>query len=389
MVWIFWSAVFLVGYSYLIYPVLLAIVARLVRSPLPSTTAGGPSEPPAVACIVAAYNEQWHIEARIENLLKQTYDGRLQIFVGSDGSTDRTSDLIRAYDDDRVRSFAFDRNRGKASVLNDLVAATDAPILVFTDANTLFYADAVDRLVAHFSDPRVGMVCGELRLLASKGNNQDNLYWRVEQSLKRSEAKIGGLLGANGAIYALRRNLYRPIAPDTITDDFCIAMTAAAEGSRLVYEPNAIAVEDTPDGIIDEYRRRVRIGIGNYQALFRHPEYFVHTNWATRFSYASHKVLRWLTPHFMVVALAASFALAASSPFYLGLLALQLAGYSLGAYILLYRRTQDMHGLVSAITFFIALNWAFLVAFLRYLTGRYGGNWQTTAREAPVTPRPT
>ncbi len=381
---IFWIAVGLIGYSYLIYPALLALLVRYVAArtapPVPKLI-----ERPRVACIIAAYNEEWHIESRIENLLKQMYDPeKLVIYVGCDGSKDRTPELIKAYDDKRVKAFTFEQNRGKASVLNDLVAAADAPILVFTDANTLFHADAIERLVERFADSGVGMVCGELKLLASKGNNQDNLYWRVEQYLKRSEASLGGLLGANGAIYALRRDLYRPLAADTIIDDFCIAMTAAAGGWKLVYEPSAIAVEDTPHEISEEYRRRVRIGIGNYQALFRHPEYFLRTNWATRFSYVSHKVLRWLTPHLMAAALFASGVLAVSSGFYLALFGLQVAGYGLGAYLLAFRRGRRMPGLLAAFAFFLALNWAFFVAFVRFLTGRYGGSWKSTARDIPV-----
>lgn len=381
---IFWIAVGLIGYSYLIYPILLALLVRFAAprsGPLPPKLV----ERPRVACIIAAYNEEWHIRSRIEDLLKQTYDpDKLVIYVGCDGSKDRTAELIKAYDDEQVRAFAFEHNRGKASVLNDLVAAVDAPILVFTDANTSFHADAIERLVERFADPAVGMVCGELNLLASRGNNQDNLYWRIEQFLKRSEANLGGLLGANGAIYALRRELYRPLTADTIIDDFCIAMTAAADGWKLVYEPSAIAVEDTPHEIGEEYRRRVRIGIGNYQALFRHPEYLLRTNWATRYSYVSHKVLRWLTPHLMAVALVASGVLAVSSAFYLVLFVLQLAGYGLGAYLLIFHRGRYMPRLLAVFAFFLALNWAFLVAFVRFLTGRYGGSWKTTARDIPA-----
>lgn len=383
---IFWGAISLIGYSYLIYPVLLSALVRVVRKRRRPEPAPGLAEKPAVACIIAAYNEQWHIEARIENLLTQTYrQDRLRIIVGCDGSKDRTAELIKAYRDDRVRAIAFERNRGKASVLNDLVAAADAPILVFTDANTLFHADAIERLVERFADPSVGVVCGELNLLASKGNNQDNLYWRIEKFLKRSEAEIGGLLGANGAIYALRRELYRPLASDTITDDFCITMTAAAEGWKLVYEPLAVAVEDTPHDITEEYHRRVRIGIGNYQALFRHPEYMLRTNWATRFAYVSHKILRWLTPHMMIAAFASSAVLAYSSSFYLALLMMQLLAYSLGAYLLLLRQRRPLPGLAAAFAFFLALNGAFLVAFVRYLTGRYNGSWRSTAREMPAS----
>lgn len=378
---IFWGSLLLVVYSYALYPILLVVAARMAGTRQPAVAGIERRDRPSVACIVSAFNEEAHIDARITNFLAQAYpEEKLTVLVGSDGSRDRTAELIEARAGGRVQAFAFERNRGKASVLNDLVAACDAEILVFSDANTMFEPDAVERLVAHFSDPTVGVVCGELRLLDAKGNNQDSAYWRLEQLLKRLESQLGGLLGANGGIYAMRRGLYRPLAPDSIIDDFCIAMTAAAEGWKLVYEPKAVAVEDTPDKITDEYLRRVRIGIGNYQAFFRHPEYLLRTNNVTRFAYFSHKVLRWFTPHLLIVALGASFALAFGSQFYLGLFLLQLAGY--GSIALVHTLSLDnrLPRLAHVVLFFCALNWAFLVAFVRYLSGEYSGSWRSTAR---------
>lgn len=378
--WAFWIAVFLVGYSYVLYPLLLAILVRVVPK-LRSSGPGGARSEPAVACIIAAFNEERHIAERIENVLGQSYDpAKLTLYVGSDGSSDRTADLIASRSDPRVRAFVFARNRGKASVLNDLIAAGSEPILVFSDANAMFDPDAVERLVTHFDDPEVGAVCGELILLDSNGSNRDSAYWRFEQYLKRCEAQLGGLLGANGAIYALRRELYRPIAPDTIVDDFCIAMTVAAEGRRLVYEPLAIAREETPDEIADEYNRRVRIGIGNYQAFFRHPEYLLSTSSATRLAYVSHKVLRWFTPHLMLIALAASALLAPSSPLYAGLLSAQIAVYAAAAVVWRLKLEASLPRLPAMVFMLLMLNWAFLVAFVRFASGRYSGRWRTTMR---------
>jgi cellulose synthase/poly-beta-1,6-N-acetylglucosamine synthase-like glycosyltransferase len=378
---VFWIAIVLVGYSYVLYPLLLAALVRLLRLPLRQEALGEAGVCPGVACIIAAFNEERHISERIDNVLAQTYgSSKLTLYVGSDGSSDRTAELISVRKGDRVNGFVFEKNRGKASVLNDLVAASSEPILVFSDANTMFEPDAVARLVERFDDPKVGAVCGELKLLDAKGSNQDSAYWRIEQFLKRSEAKLGGLLGANGAIYALRREIYRPLLPDTITDDFCIAMTAAAGGWELVYQPRAVAVEETPDAIADEYSRRVRIGIGNYQAFFRHPEYLLRTNWATRFAYVSHKVLRWFTPHLMLAALAASALLAASSPFYGALLLLQLAAYAGAVLVWRFELDRILPRIVGMVYLLLTINWAFLVAFSRYVTGRYSGSWRTTAR---------
>jgi cellulose synthase/poly-beta-1,6-N-acetylglucosamine synthase-like glycosyltransferase len=380
----------LVFYSYALYPLVLTGIASLVQMVRDIKFAIGkperrvltPETLPTVAIVISAFNEERHIQARIENLLQMEYPAHLvQIFIGSDGSSDRTDEILAQYVDSRIKTFLFEQNRGKASVLNDLVAATTAPIIAFSDANTMFEPQALRRLVAHFSDQRVGAVSGELRLKGAAGDNQDSLYWRIEQYLKFFESRIGGLLGANGAIYAIRRELWVPLAADTICDDFCIAMSVAANGRKLVYEPAARAHEETPDAIADEYNRRVRIGIGNFQALVRHPEYLLRTTVGTAFAYFSHKVVRWVAPHLLILALACSFILAVNSLSW-GLFAVLQGVAYLGAWGM-YRMTCNGRPLPAGLripVFLFALNLAFLVASFRFMTGRYRGAWRRTSR---------
>jgi cellulose synthase/poly-beta-1,6-N-acetylglucosamine synthase-like glycosyltransferase len=379
-----------VVYSYILYPFVLAFVAAIAQT---VRDAGyvfrkrerrirGHSELPAVAVVISAFNEERHIQQRIDNLLALDYPPQLlRAYIGSDGSRDATGAILSACTDSRIAAFVFEQNRGKANVLNDLVDRVKEPIVVFSDANTFFDRGALKRMVVHFTDPQVGGVSGELRLLGSAGDNQDSLYWRVEQFLKFFEARIGGLLGANGAIYAIRRSLWQPLASDTICDDFCVAMNVSAAGHRLVYEPAAWAEEETPQDIGDEYGRRVRIGIGNFQALVRHPEYLWRTSAGTAFAYVSHKVLRWTAPHLLVVGLLASLVLGMQSPAWLVFAGLQLAAYLTAAG--LYGLSRGGHSLPSVLripAFLFALNWAFLVASKRYLGGQYSGSWRRTSR---------
>jgi cellulose synthase/poly-beta-1,6-N-acetylglucosamine synthase-like glycosyltransferase len=207
------------------------------------------------------------------------------------------------------------------------------------------------------------------------------LYWRLEQFLKFFEARIGGLLGANGAIYAIRRSLWQPLMTDTICDDFCVAMNVVAARFRLVYEPAAWAEEETPQAIGDEYQRRIRIGIGNFQALVRHPEYLWRSSIGTVFAYVSHKILRWTAPHLLILGLAASLSLAVQSSAWLTFSVLQLAAY--GGAAVCYRISRSGRSLPSALklpAFLFALNWAFLVASKRYMAGQYSGSWRSTGR---------
>jgi cellulose synthase/poly-beta-1,6-N-acetylglucosamine synthase-like glycosyltransferase len=379
-----------VVYSYVVYPVLLAVVASAVQTLRDvryvyrkrERRVRTDSELPAVAVVISAFNEERHIRQRIDNLLTLNYPPQLlRAYIGSDGSHDSTGSILAACDDRRIAAFVFEENRGKANVLNDLMGRVKEPIVVFSDANTFFDREALRILVGHFSDPRVGGVSGELRLLDGSGDNQDSLYWRIEQLLKFFEARIGGLLGANGAIYAIRRSLWQALPADTICDDFCVAMNVAAARHRLVYEPAAWAEEETPQGIGDEYQRRVRIGIGNFQALVRHPEYLWRSSVGTAFAYVSHKVLRWVAPHLLIVGLMASVALAVQSTAWLAFAVLQLAGYVGAAF--LYRLSRQGRSLPSPLripAFLFALNWAFLVASKRYLGGQYSGSWRRTSR---------
>ena len=379
MEWVFWLAIGLVAYSYVGYPLLMLTVGRRVRRTEAFPSVG---EQPRAAIVVAAFNEEQHIETRIRNVLALDYPAdKLALYIGSDGSADATATLALRHASERVCVFPFAQRRGKASVLNDLLASVSEDIVVFTDANTEFEPAALKALLGHFADPTVGAVSGELRLHGrpATGDNQDSRYWQIETAIKIGESRIGGLLGANGGIYAIRRELYRPLRPDTIVDDFTVVMNVSVLGWRTVFEPAAFAFEDVPPGIDQEFRRRVRIGIGNYQAFFRHPEYWLRASWTRRFTYFSHKVLRWFTPHLLIVALVASFMLAPQVP-YMFLLSAQLVGYGILSLAMVVRRFVLLPTVVSIPLFVFALNVAFLVAFWRYVTGDYSGAWRRTQR---------
>ena len=203
--WVFWSAVLLAGYTYLLYPLLLPFLARLFPSQSLPDARERAETFPSVACIIAAFNEEQHIAARIDNVLTQTYDpAKLMLYVGSDGSRDKTASLILERKCDRVQALIFDKNRGKATVLNDLVAASSEPILVFSDANTMFEPDAVARLVARFEEPDVGAVCGELKLLELEGQQPGQRLLADRAVAETQRGRTGG------AAWSERGDLCRP-----------------------------------------------------------------------------------------------------------------------------------------------------------------------------------
>jgi cellulose synthase/poly-beta-1,6-N-acetylglucosamine synthase-like glycosyltransferase len=370
-----------VVYTYLGYPAVVAIASRLFgRRPLPPNV--GDDELPCISLLIAACDEERYIAKRIANALAMDYPkDRLQIVVASDGSTDQTAAIVRRSADPRVQLLDYSRRRGKAAVLNDSVPRLTGEIVLFSDANTFFEADAARRLVYWFSDCRVVAVCGRLVLTDPvTGRNIDSTYWRYETFLKRCEGRLGALLGANGAIYALRRTQFVGIPDDTIIDDFVIPLTARLRhGGDIIYDDQAVAHEECPPEIRDEFRRRARIGAGGFQSLRRLWPLLVPTKGWVAFTFFSHKLLRWLCPFFLLVALMSN-VLLLPEPIFVATLAGQVAFYAMSW---LGGRLHGRGRVARCLrlgTMFTSMNAALLAGFWRWLTGRQGGIWQRTAR---------
>ncbi len=376
MLTLFWISLALLAYSYFIFPLLLK--AFVTPKSIESTDI---KEYPDVDIIIAAYNEESCIKERIENALAQNYAGKLNVLVASDGSKDNTGAIITSFTDPRVKAFNFEENRGKISILNDLVAESQAEFLVFTDANTAFESNAVDILIKSFSE-KTGAVSGELVLITDDGNqNKDGLYWKYEQFLKKCESALGGILGANGAIYAIRRELYIPLSKDTIVDDFCIAMNVKKQGYDVLYNDKAIASEEVAPSLNDEVGRRVRIGVGNYKAFNSNLWALSPTQGWFSFCYWSHKVFRWYAPHLMVLVFISNLFLL-SSPLYMSLLIGQVAFYATGWYgTKKISQGIKVGSIVAIISFFLSMNTALGKGFLLFLKGQKNGGWQRTARQ--------
>jgi cellulose synthase/poly-beta-1,6-N-acetylglucosamine synthase-like glycosyltransferase len=386
---IFWLTVFLVAYTYLLYPIVLILIAAFQQirddcsyiADKHNRRVSDLDELPQVAIVIAAYNEEQHIAQRLTNLLSLDYPrDRYRIYIGSDGSDDATPEIVRAFESERVVCLAFEKRRGKAAVLNNIMARVEEPLVVFSDANTEFALDDLRKLVRHFADPKVGAVCGELFIRVQDGSdNQDGLYWRIERMLKFYEGRIGGLLGANGANYAIRRDLFVLLPLDTIVDDFTIVMNIAAEGHQIVYDAEAVAYETEAPSLAAEFTRRIRIGKGNYQAFFRLLEFMNPHAEISLFTYISHKVLRWFVPHLLFIALLTS-AFLYNVSWYAVLFWMQVFGYT--ASYLLYAISQygSVPRRLMFPIFIMTMNLAFAIGFIRYLKDDSSGIWQRTLR---------
>lgn len=378
---IFWTCVALVGYAYLGYPLTIYVLSRVFgrhRQPVDCDD----EQLPQLSLLIAAYNESSVIGERIENALALNYPrDKLEIVVASDGSDDGTNEIVQRYADRGVVLLPFPERRGKSSVLNDAVGRLRGDLMMLSDANTMMDPQAARRLVRWFSEPTIGAVCGWLDLFDTQtGRNADSVYWRYENFLKRCEGRLDAVLGANGAIYAMRRELFRPIPADTLVDDLTIPLLAKLHsGCRIVYDKEAIAVEETAPDIQAEFRRRARIGAGGFQAIARlwrllNPRF----GW-TAFAFLSHKVLRWCSPFFLLGMLLTN-ALLAGKPLYLALLLGQLAFYALAVVGNRIAIPGWPGRLLRLPALFTTVNAALLVGFVRWLRRPRSGVWVRTQR---------
>ncbi|MBN9520334.1 glycosyltransferase family 2 protein [bacterium] len=378
-----WVCLGLVLYTYAGYPVLIrCLSAALGQRRRPP--AGDPAALPQVSLLIAAHNEAPVIAARIENALALDYpNDRLEVVVATDGCTDATADVVRGFAGRGVRLLEYGRRRGKTAVLNESIPRLAGEVVILSDANTLMAPDAARALVRWFRNPRVGVVCGRLVLTdPASGLNSDGLYWRYETFLKTCESRLGALLGANGGIYALRKACFRPVPGNTIVDDFVIPLTARLEtGCAILYDPEAVAHEETPPALDAEFRRRVRIGAGGFQSLGRLWRLLNPARGWVAFTFLSHKILRWGCPLFLVGSLVTS-GLLLEHTLYRALFVGQLAFYALSGLLSFSPPGVRVLRPLRLTTMFTGMNLALLVGFWRWARGGVGGAWVPTARPA-------
>lgn len=390
---VFWGSLGLVVYTYAMYPCLLLALASIhqVLRDLRYAFRRGerrlrvPAELPAVSMVISAFNEEALIEKKMRNCAALGYpQSRLEVLVGCDGCTDRTAILAAAAGMPNARIFDFSQRRGKPGVLNELITHCTGDIVVFSDANTMLAPDAVVHLVRHFETPEVGCVSGELTFTpAANGTRSEGVYWRYEVLLKFLESRLNMMVGANGGLYAIRRPLYSPIPDHGIIDDFLVSMAIRLKGYHLVYDPEAVATEQAAASVGDEFRRRVRIGAGNFYALRYTGGLLSPTAGLVALAYWSHKVLRWLVPFALLTAFGGAVALA-GKPFY-ALIVVAAFGLSLMAAVGYYRERGNLRpGLCGLPYYFLSMNLALALGLLNCIFGNQSTAWNRTPRETSV-----
>ena len=363
---LFWLGLGGILWTHAGYPLAAALLARLLRRDVRRADVT-----PGVTVIVPAHDEEEVIGARVENLLALDYPpDRLEVLVVSDGSTDRTDEIVRehAARDPRVRLLRLERG-GKLAALNTAVGRSERDVVAFSDANSRWAPDALRRLVRSLADERVGYVCGKLVLERADGTNREGVYWRFELWLRESESALGSITGGNGAIYAVRRSDY---VPNPWGQDLGLPVELAKRGKRAVYDPEAVAYEKPAATLEDEYARKARMFGWAWQHVFRGgllrgvgPLY--------RFQLLSHRVLRYASGPLHLVWLGSSIALAwTGEPVYLAGLAVQVAWL---AAALLGRLRVRMPGAGLAY-YYLLVTWATISALAAYAGQGVSPHWE-------------
>jgi cellulose synthase/poly-beta-1,6-N-acetylglucosamine synthase-like glycosyltransferase len=380
---VFWVATALVIYVYAGYPLLLYLLARC----FPQRELAGDTTLRPVSLIISAYNERAVMTEKLENSLALDYPRELMdIIVVSDCSTDGTDDVVQKYRERGVRLVRQSARLGKSEGLNLGVPEASGEILVFSDANAIYSGDAVRRLVSHFADPQVGYVVGNARYVeninVTPSAQCEGIYWKFETWLKQCESRFGSVVGGDGAIYAIRRQLFSPLRPTDI-NDLLNPLQIIVRGYRGVYEPAAICTEEAGDSFEKEFRRKVRIVGRSLNAVWRAPA--VLWPWTQPrhwFALISHKLLRWFVPFFLLFCLMASLCLW-KLPFYRIAAVLQLGFFALASAGWLVRHNRSLTNTIYFPYYFCLVNLASMLGIMKFFGGSLSPTWQTIRQESP------
>jgi cellulose synthase/poly-beta-1,6-N-acetylglucosamine synthase-like glycosyltransferase len=380
MEYLFWIAAGLLVHTYFLYPLSLPILRLFFSKPRKQ---GNPNKF-KVSLLIAAHNEEKVIEEKIKNCFDLEFSRKnLEVLIGSDASTDGTNAIVAKYAPN-VKLFAFSQRGGKAAVLNQLAPKASGEILVFCDANTMLLKNALQKLVAHFQDPDIGCVCGRL-ILHDDGHSAlgigESMYWNLESEIKKLEGKLGVVIGANGGIYAIRKELFQSIpVGKTAMDDFFLTTRVLQAGKAAIYEPQAIGSEETSLDTYGEFYRKVRISQANFNLMASYLPLLNPLRGLVAYGFFSHKLLRWVAPLLMIAVLISNAFLLTRGNIYYASFALQTLLYFFAG--LGYARNGKTRNskLLLIPFYFVSMNLALLIGMCKAFFKNEGGMWKRIER---------
>lgn len=380
---LFFISVLLIIHSYILYPYIIRFIAASKKN-----SNNDSDYQPYISILCSAYNEEKVIAERVENILNQNYDlNKIEFILGSDCSGDRTNEIILLLEKKYpwLKAKIYTERGGKAAVINKLVKEARYDILVFTDANTEFDKDALRLLVKGFNNPAVGGISGRLILNEPVSNKKESVeekkYWDYEISIKQAEGRLGILIGANGGIFAVRKELFReiPIAK-AVTDDFFISLCILSGNYKFLYCYDAFAIEEIGASVELEMKRKIRFAATNFQTVLFFRDLLFNRNLLVSFAFWSHKIIRWIVPFLFIIVIILNLLLLTSHEVFKYLFILQVCFY-LSAFIgYIFSLFKIRITVFSVPYFFVLSNCALFIGYFRFLMGRHSVIWQSTPR---------
>ena len=388
---VFWISALMIVYVYIGYPLLIALFAQLRRR-----TIQWQPILPTITLFIAAHNEQKVIAQKLENSLALDYPrDRLQILVADDGSTDRTAEIVKAYQNKGVELIHYPDRKGKLTTINRAIKFAGNEIILFSDSDNFYPVDTVHEIVKYFSDPSVGAVSGGRNVIGDNSlGSAEGLYWRYEEYIKQQESRVHSCVGVAGDLLAIRRELYIAPPPNIINDDFYLALSIIKQGYRVVYAPKARSYHPVAASEQGEMERRARMVAGRYQAMFLAWQMLPFQKPVVLWQVISHKYLRPLVPFAMILMLLTNILalfdqasrtiyawFALSSPYGFLFITLQLAFYSLALLGKHYKHKGPLGKILYLPTFLFNSNLAALLGLYRYMSNRQTVMWKKVREE--------
>lgn len=390
MEFIFWFVFFIIGYTFLGYGVVAYFLVKIKGACARQESIPPDDALPALTLVIPAYNELYCLPAKVENSLNLIYPSakRTILFV-TEGSTDTSEEYLMSVPG--VQVMGGKNRRGKIEAINRAMLEIDTPIVVFTDANTLLNPEALQNIVRHYTDPAVAAVAGEKRVLSQESDGAagagEGIYWKYESFLKKLDTDLQTVVGAAGELFSMRTALYKPVESDTILDDFMISLRLAAQNFRVVYEPEAFALEAPSYSVQEELKRKVRIAAGGFQSIVRLKSLLNPLKYGLlSFQYISHRVLRWaVTPFCLPLLLFMNIGLWQAGPAYKALLLGQIVFYAMALVGMLLEKRKVKVKLFFIPFYFCFMNYAVWLGLFRYLKGEQSGIWEKSKRAGVST----
>lgn len=376
----------LVFYTYLGYGIVLFVLLQIKRlftrkKQLILTN----DELPHITLLVAAYNEEDYVAKKVENTRSLDYPSeKLHQMWVTDGSNDRTPQLLSAYSD--VTVLHKSERAGKIAAMNRAVKFVKTPIVVFSDANTLLGHESLRRIATMFANPKTGCVSGEKRIYNADQEAAsaagEGLYWKYESTLKRWDAELYSAVGAAGELFAIRTELFNEVEPDTLLDDFIISLRVAMQGYKIDYDPEAYAIESASANVTEELKRKIRIAAGGIQSVVRlYPLLNIFKYGLLSFQYISHRVLRWtVTPFALILLFVLNIALVPYSTFFMVVMGLQVLFYILALLGWMLESRKMKSKVLFVPYYFFIMNYAVFMGIGRFIKKTQSVNWERAQR---------